>query len=249
MKEVEIFFRDIIHNIALIVVLSVVYSLIYRRFRPHTPSYRFFSGLLFGGIALLAMLTPVRLYEGVVFDGRSIILSIAGFFGGPVVALISFAVTAAYRLWMGGDGALMGVLVITSSVLIGVAFYYIRQRDSRVTRPLYLLFFGIIVHAFMLLMTLALPVNIRYTVFSTIALPVMMVYSPATLIICLLLLGQEERIKMVSELSSNEEKLRRVLANMPVMLDAFDEDNNIIVWNRQCEGVTGYTADDVPPQY
>jgi len=36
-----------------------------------------------------------------------------------------------------------------------------------------------------------------------------------------------------------------VLENMPVMIDAFDEDGNIIVWNRECERVTGYSADEM----
>ena len=43
----------------------------------------------------------------------------------------------------------------------------------------------------------------------------------------------------------SEERLRQVVQNMPVMLDAFDEDNRILVWNRECERVTGYTAEEM----
>ena len=32
---------------------------------------------------------------------------------------------------------------------------------------------------------------------------------------------------------------------MPVMLAAFDEDRNIIVWNRECELVTGFSSEDI----
>jgi PAS domain S-box-containing protein len=46
-------------------------------------------------------------------------------------------------------------------------------------------------------------------------------------------------------LQASEERLRTVLENMPVMLDALDEDLNIIVWNRECERVTGYSADEI----
>ena len=42
-----------------------------------------------------------------------------------------------------------------------------------------------------------------------------------------------------------EERLRQVVQHMPVMLDAFDEDNRILVWNRECERVTGYTAGEI----
>jgi PAS domain S-box-containing protein len=40
----------------------------------------------------------------------------------------------------------------------------------------------------------------------------------------------------------SEEQLRLILENMPVMLDAFDQQGHIILWNRECERVTGYSA-------
>ena len=46
-------------------------------------------------------------------------------------------------------------------------------------------------------------------------------------------------------LRASEERLRLVAQSMPVMLDALDADNNIIVWNRECERVTGYSADEI----
>jgi PAS domain S-box-containing protein len=36
-----------------------------------------------------------------------------------------------------------------------------------------------------------------------------------------------------------------VLENMPVMIDAFDEHGNLVVWNHECERVTGYSADEI----
>lgn len=47
------------------------------------------------------------------------------------------------------------------------------------------------------------------------------------------------------ELRESGERLRRVVENMPVMMDALDENNNIIVWNRECERVTGYSASEM----
>lgn len=42
-----------------------------------------------------------------------------------------------------------------------------------------------------------------------------------------------------------EEQLRQIIQHMPVMLDAFDADNVIIVWNHECERVTGYSAAEI----
>ncbi|HEY9726500.1 MAG TPA: PAS domain S-box protein, partial [Chroococcales cyanobacterium] len=54
-----------------------------------------------------------------------------------------------------------------------------------------------------------------------------------------------ERKRSEEALRESEVRLHRVLQNMPVMLDAFDSDGNIIVWNRECERVTGYSADEI----
>jgi PAS domain S-box-containing protein len=46
-------------------------------------------------------------------------------------------------------------------------------------------------------------------------------------------------------LRESEERWQRVLTEMPVLLDAFDAQGNIVVWNRECERVTGYAASEV----
>ena len=46
-------------------------------------------------------------------------------------------------------------------------------------------------------------------------------------------------------LLESENRIRSVLETMPVLLDAFDENGNIIIWNDECERITGYSADDI----
>jgi PAS domain S-box-containing protein len=40
-------------------------------------------------------------------------------------------------------------------------------------------------------------------------------------------------------------RVQELLQNMPVILDAFDENGVPVVWNKECERVTGYSADEV----
>ncbi len=54
-----------------------------------------------------------------------------------------------------------------------------------------------------------------------------------------------ERKRAEEALQESEARLHTVLENMPVMLDALDENLNIVVWNRECERVTGYSADEI----
>lgn len=51
-----------------------------------------------------------------------------------------------------------------------------------------------------------------------------------------------DRKQAAAALQASEERLRQVVEQMPVMMDAFDADGNILLWNQECERVTGYTA-------
>ncbi len=46
-------------------------------------------------------------------------------------------------------------------------------------------------------------------------------------------------------LSEREDQLRHILENMPTMVFAFDELFRITAWNRECERVTGYSAEEM----
>ncbi|MBO0351686.1 PAS domain S-box protein, partial [Phormidium pseudopriestleyi FRX01] len=54
-----------------------------------------------------------------------------------------------------------------------------------------------------------------------------------------------QRDEAYQALQESELRLRAVLENMPVMLTAFDVEGNIIVWNHECERVTGYSAAEI----
>lgn len=43
----------------------------------------------------------------------------------------------------------------------------------------------------------------------------------------------------------SQERLRTVLENMPVMLNALDEQGRFIVWNRECERIAGFTSNEI----
>lgn len=59
------------------------------------------------------------------------------------------------------------------------------------------------------------------------------------------LLDISDRKQAEADLLASERKLRSILENMPVMLDAVDAQGNIIIWNQECERVTGYSATEV----
>jgi two-component system, cell cycle sensor histidine kinase and response regulator CckA len=55
----------------------------------------------------------------------------------------------------------------------------------------------------------------------------------------------DARIKSENALAESMEILKKVIDQMPVLLDAFDEHNRVIFWNRECERVTGYSSEEI----
>ncbi len=50
---------------------------------------------------------------------------------------------------------------------------------------------------------------------------------------------------MEEAVREREASLRRIVENLPVMVDALDENGVTVMWNRECERVTGYSAEEI----
>ncbi|MCX5902134.1 MAG: hypothetical protein NTV89_01405 [Proteobacteria bacterium] len=135
-------FTALINNISLLFVLSILYGFISRQLKYDTITHKLLAGLLFGGVTVAGMMNPLRLTPGIIFDGRSIIISVAGLFGGPVTAVIAAIIAGAYRYWISGMGAITGICVIIASAIIGVIYHYVRLRRSDTVNLLNLFGFG-----------------------------------------------------------------------------------------------------------
>jgi PAS domain S-box-containing protein len=235
----------LINNITLIVALSIFYSLIARRWPSETKPHRILSGLLFGTVAVVGMLNPFVFTPGLIFDGRSIIIGIAGFIGGWPTALIAALMGIACRIWLGGMGTVMGVSVITASATIGIAYHHLRRRHPETASPLHLLGFGIVVHLVMLLLTLTLPSGMPLDVLTQIAIPVLLVYPLGTLLICLVLLEQESLISATRELQASEERFKDLADLLPQCVFETDGQGRIIYANRRAFEAFGYAREDL----
>jgi PAS domain S-box-containing protein len=54
-----------------------------------------------------------------------------------------------------------------------------------------------------------------------------------------------ERKRAEEALRESEARLMEVVEHMPVLFDAFDENGMALFWNKECERVTGYSADEI----
>jgi len=199
-------FVDLINNVALLLALCILYRFLIGIWKHGEMTGRVLAGLLFGGVAVAGMMNSFHYAPGIIFDGRSVVLSMSGLFGGPVTAVIAFVTAALYRLLLGGAGALTGAGVMFTSAVLGVGYYYISTKRPDAVKPFYLYCFGVVVHIFMLLWMLTLPWPIAFGIIDKIWLPVMLIFPLATLILGTLLADQVSRRQAEEELQGNEEK-------------------------------------------
>jgi two-component system cell cycle sensor histidine kinase/response regulator CckA len=73
-------YLDLIINLALLVALSVVSGFIDKRWPRHTRLGILLQGFLFGGASVIGMLRPLNLGPGLIFDGRSVMVSLCALF-------------------------------------------------------------------------------------------------------------------------------------------------------------------------
>ena len=97
----------------------LLYSLAYVWLAPEDPRRRPLwigvMGLMWGGLAVILMISRIQTVEGVFVDGRLIPLAVIGLFEGGWAGLIAALAAAAYRVWLGGSGAMAGVLTILAT--------------------------------------------------------------------------------------------------------------------------------------
>lgn len=180
-------FLPLVHNAALLLAIALVCDVALTRRRvdpsrlPQVP-----VGLVLGGIGVAVMLSSWPLDRGIVLDSRSILLAVSGLYFGTIPTVVAMAVTAAFRLWMGGAVG-TGVSVIVASGGIGLLWRHLRR--PRLADPgwaeLYAL--GVSVHVAMLALMILLPWPTALRVLSRTALPVLLIYPVATAVLGLLL--------------------------------------------------------------
>ncbi len=186
----------LIQNIALLLAFAMLYENFWlRKDSPRSFSSKIFSGFVLGGIGAVLMFTPWQMYPGLVFDTRSVMLAISGLFFGALPTVIAMAVVGVIRFMMGGEGLWMGISVIFFSGTIGILWGKLRKNWQQKNMKVELLMLGIVVHLAMLGCTVLLPSGLIIPAITTIALPVLLIHIPGTLLLGLILAAQKRNME------------------------------------------------------
>ena len=233
------FIIDLIYNLSTLVALSIISGFFDNRWSSSTKRGAIIQGLLFGGVTILGMINPLVFDVGLVFDGRSVVISLCALFFGPLAAAISAVMAIALRIYQGGVGAVMGVSVILASALIGVFYHYRRKKRSKKISTLFLLAFGFLVHLAMLALTFTLPIESARAVLENVGFAIIVFYPIATILIGKILHDQEVKVKSVEALRQSEEHFRSLAQDSPVGIWRINTEGIVIFANKKICQILG----------
>ncbi|MEC9347568.1 MAG: HD domain-containing phosphohydrolase [Pseudomonadota bacterium] len=211
-------FLDLLENAALMMALCFGQFVILRRLTDAGPARDLAQGVWFGLSAVFAMTLSVRVAPGIIFDTRSIVLALGALFGGPVAAAISMAIAVAWRLWLGGAGALIGSGVIVSCALAGLAMRQWIAGTPHRLRTLPLLLFGGGVHVLVLGWLSLLPDAAAAPVMRYLGLPYLAVMGVGTVIVGLMLRELELAYRFDSVIEESHRRYRHLFDQAEVAL-------------------------------
>jgi PAS domain S-box-containing protein len=198
---------SLIYNLAFLVSMTVLSGFL-RQHRGPRLREDLLQGALFGAAAVIGMMFPLVLGPGLIFDGRSVVLSLCGLCFGLPATLVAGAMALMYRvLVVGGPGAIVGTLVIVESACVGLAFHRWTRKEAAQSTGL-LLGLGLLVSGILVLLLFALPGGIGLQVIRQIGLPVLATYPLATLLIGKVLSSQEAETRTLEALRQSQARLR-----------------------------------------
>lgn len=222
-------------NITILISISVLYHFISRSLKGTPWAVSVLNGVLLGVTAILTMLTPFEIEKGLFYDARSVVIGIAGFFGGPLTAAIAATIALAYRIPRGGAGVIPGSLSIVFPAILSIIAWQARQRypaNPQGRKPHMVLetwFLGLIIHASVVLAQLALPGGRWHQIIPLMLFPFLVVFPLVFSLICLLFFDNERITKAALDLAESEARYRSLFENHHTVMLIIDPSTGRIV--------------------
>jgi PAS domain S-box-containing protein len=208
----------LLQNTALLMALVLFFDLVtsQRRLEWKWPA-QVIAGLVVGffGVGLIA--SAYVLEPGVVFDTRSVLLSMSGLFLGWIPTTVAMVMTSIYRLMLGGVAAWPGVAAILTTGGLGLLWRHLRRQPLADLSWGQLLVFGFLAHAAMFaVLTLTLPWPVAKRVLSDLAPPAMLIYPLATSLLGWVMVNRLRRELATRTLTQSEARFRQLVDALPV---------------------------------
>lgn len=218
------FFVPLLHNAALLVAVVLTFDMLAGHPRTQENGLRLVAvGALIGLLGISIMSAPLSLDHGIIFDSRSVLLSISGLFFGGIPTAVALAITVAYRLVLGGAGMWTGVAVLVCSGGLGLLWRWRRLSVLQTMRVRELYLLGLCTHGLMLALMWTLPRPMVGPVLSSIAAPVLAIFPLATAVLGWMLLNRLRRHLLIQDNERTQIALRQAHAELEATFRAIPD--------------------------
>ncbi|WP_286822463.1 PocR ligand-binding domain-containing protein [Desulfobacter sp. UBA2225] len=206
-RSVELFF-SLFNNLAIFIALVTVYGYLLRNFKESARFRRQISmGISFGLFAIGCMFAKIPVFEGVIVDQRNAIIALSGVFGGPVSAVVSAFLAGAFRIHLGGGGALAGVIGVSLAAVSGIVLNRFPGSFSSVRKAFTSSLFAtlIILPGFLFVKDF----HTGWTLMKAMALPYGLAIFAGIMLVGLLLNREKNELAFEVALQENQERLQK----------------------------------------
>ena len=234
---------NLVLNTTLLLSICIILNLFYQKLQAQGIFYRILGGILLGfaGIAIVSI--AIHLPGDVIFDTRSILLSVSGLFYGAVPTVIAAAMIALYRVYIGGSGMFMGIATTFSSAAIGILWRVLRKRTEK-KRHIEFFLFGMLTHIVLIMCTMFLPNDLILPTLRTITLPVLTIYPLGTLLMCLIITYEGKSLHTERLLNASEIRFQKVCEQAPLGI-MVESDNVVSYVNAAFARMLGMTQEQI----
>ncbi|MCC7228408.1 MAG: EAL domain-containing protein [Burkholderiaceae bacterium] len=216
----------LINNIAFLVALVSAGQLVISHEYKSSTNRGIVLGVLFGGVAILGMVNPFVLMPGVIFDGRTIVLAVAGVVGGGLAAAIAAAMAAIYRFEIGGPGVIVGMSVVILSATLGVLARAWWQRRPQPPKWFDYVALGVAVQLMQITAFTQIPNRAGYAFIEQAWWILLVPYPLATMLLCLMFRNFEQQLLDKAALRvANEARAAEEKASLQRFHAYFDQSN------------------------
>ncbi len=234
---------NLLLNTSLLVSICIIFNLYYQKNQHKKLLYKITGGVVLGVAGIAIMSVSLRLPNDVIFDTRSILVSISGLFYGALPTSIAALMIIAYRIFIGGPGVYMGIAVTITSAVIGISWRLVRKNPQRLSKLEYYAF-GLVSHIIMMLCIYLLPQNVIAETFRSIALPVLVIYPLGTLALCMIIVYEGKNLVNERKLTESETRFQAICEQAPVGITVETADK-ILYANSELANMLGMTVEAV----
>ena len=216
-----------------LILLALVFLYAATNYDPQTDTLRkkIVAGIVIGIASLFVMANPWVFQEGLIFDTRSILFGISGFFFGGIPTLIAMAFGISYRVYLGGTGVYVGVLTIISTA--GIGYFWKKYRRPQIFKSTYAEFYtlGVILHIVTLLGFFLLPNGLDIII--GLLIPYLGLFPVLVMLIGVVILNQQNRLHFNRDYRIQTKLLQASMdATRHMEIYAVDKDFHYLTFNQ-----------------